>query len=159
MNAWQEWKKRPQIVWLRKALFQVHLWTGIGLGLYILLMSVTGSAIVFRRELARSLSREPRVAAGQGARMSEEELRQAAVRAYPGYQVTGVFLGKNPNLAAEISLERRDKKVQRLFDPYTGADLGDSVRWSFRFVLWLVDLHDNLLLAKTGRLLNAAWGI
>ena len=78
MSAWEKWKRRPQIVWLRKALFQVHLWTGIGLGLYVLLMSVTGSALVFRRELARSLAREPRVAVGPGARMTEDELRQVA---------------------------------------------------------------------------------
>jgi|SRR5579863_6212210 uncharacterized iron-regulated membrane protein len=159
MNVWEKWKRRPQTVWLRKALFQVHLWTGIGLGLYVLFMSVTGSALVFRRELTRSLAREPRVAAGPGARMSEDELRQAAARAYPGYGVTRVSLRKNPDQAAEVWLEGRSSKLLRLFNPYTGADLGDSIRRSFRFVLWLVDLHDNLLLANTGRALNAAGGI
>jgi uncharacterized iron-regulated membrane protein len=159
MSAWQKWKRRPQNVWLRRALFQVHLWTGIGLGLYILLMSVTGSALVFRREMVRSLAREPRVSAGPGARMSEDELGQVARRAYPDYEVTRVSLRKNPDQAAEITLERGEKKLQRLFNPYTGADLGDSVRLGFRFVLWLADLHDNLLIANTGRLINAAGGI
>jgi uncharacterized iron-regulated membrane protein len=159
MSAWEKWKRRPQNVWLRKALFQVHLWTGVGLGVYILLMSVTGSALVFRRELTRPLAREPRVAAGPGARMTEGELRQAAKRAYPDYEVTRVSLRKNPDQAAEIVLKRRDTKLQRLFNPYTGADLGDSIRFGFRFVLWLVDLHDNLLYANTGRLINAAGGI
>jgi uncharacterized iron-regulated membrane protein len=159
MSAWEKWKRRPQNVWLRKALFQVHLWTGIGLGLYILIMSVTGSAVVFRRELTRSLAREPRVVAGSAVRMSEDELKQVAKRFYPDYQVTRVSLRKNPDQAAEIWLERGDKKLQRLFNPYSGADIGDSIRLGFRFVLWLVDLHDNLLLAQTGRLLNAAGGI
>jgi uncharacterized iron-regulated membrane protein len=159
MNTWDKWKKRPQIIWLRKALFQMHLWTGIGLGLYVLLMSVTGSAVVFRRELTRSLAREPRVAAGPGARMSEGELKQIARRAYPDYEVTRVSLRKNPDQAAEIWLDFRGKKLQRLFNPYTGADLGDSLRLGFRFVLWLVDLHDNLLAAQTGRLINAVGGI
>jgi uncharacterized iron-regulated membrane protein len=158
MNAWEKWKRRPQTVWPRKALFQVHLWTGIGLGLYILLMSVSGSALVFRRELTRTLAREPRVSIGPGARMSEDELRQAARRTYPGYEVPRVSLRKNPEQAVEIWLERGGTKLQRLFDPYTGADLGDSIRSSFRFVLWLVDVHDNLLDAKTGRVLNAIGG-
>jgi uncharacterized iron-regulated membrane protein len=158
MNAWEKWKKRPQAVWPRKALFQVHLWTGIGLGLYVLLMSVSGSAIVFRRELTRSLAREPRVAVGPGARMGEEDVRAIARRAYPGYKVTLVSLRKNPDQAAEVWLENDSKRLQRLFNPYTGADLGDPVRTGFRFVLWLVDLHDNLLLGKTGRLVNAAGG-
>jgi uncharacterized iron-regulated membrane protein len=159
MSAWKKWERRPQKVWLRKALFQVHLWTGIGLGLYVLLMSVSGSALIFRRELTRSLAREPRVVPGPGARMSEDELKQAARRAYPDYTVTSVSLRKNPDQAAEIRLERRGKKLQRLFHPYTGSDLGDSLRLGFRFVLWLVDLHDNLLAAQTGRRINAAGGI
>ena len=51
MTLWQRWLTRPQDVLLRKALFQIHLWTGIGIGLYILMISVTGSILVFRREL------------------------------------------------------------------------------------------------------------
>jgi uncharacterized iron-regulated membrane protein len=159
MNAWEKWKRRPQSVWLRRAIFQIHLWTGIGLGLYILLMSVTGSALVFRRELTRTLAQEPRVLVVPSARMSEDELKEAAERLYPGYDVTRVSSRKNPNQAAEIWLERRGSKLERLFNPYTGADLGDSTRWSFRFVLWLADLHDNLLWAKAGRVINAVGGI
>lgn len=159
MTALGKLWKRPQNVWLRRALFQVHLWTGIGLGLYVLLMSVTGSALIFRRELTRSLAREPRVAVGPGARMTEDQLRESAKRAYPDYSVPDVRLRKNPDQAAEVLLQARSGELRRLFNPYTGADLGDSVRRSFRFVLWLADLHDNLLLAQRGRLLNAAGGI
>ena len=36
---------------VRRALFQIHLWTGIGIGLYILMISVTGSVLVYRNEL------------------------------------------------------------------------------------------------------------
>ena len=46
---------RPQSVWLRRALFQVHLWTGLATGLYIFIISLSGSLIVFRRELDRAL--------------------------------------------------------------------------------------------------------
>ena len=159
MSAWQKWKTRPQNVWLRQALFQLHLWTGIGLGLYVLVMSVTGSALVFRREMARVLARDTHIAAGPGARMSEDELKQVAGRAYPDYEVTRVWLRKNPDQAVEIWLQRRGKRMERLFNPYTGADLGDSLRFGFRVVLWLVDLHDNLLGGQTGRLFNAAGGI
>ena len=159
MSSWQQWKRRPQTVWLRKLLFQAHLWTGIGLGLYVLLMSVTGSAIVFRRELMRSLALEPRVAVGPAPRMDVGALTQIAQRDYPDYEVTRVSLRKNPDQAAEIWLERPGKKLQRLFNPYTGADLGNSLRRGFLFVLWLVDLHDNLLGGATGRLLNAVGGL
>jgi uncharacterized iron-regulated membrane protein len=45
------WARQPQKVWLRRALFQVHLWSGIGVGLYVFMISVTGSVLVYRNEL------------------------------------------------------------------------------------------------------------
>jgi len=50
-TAWQRWVRKPQRVWLRRAIFQVHLWSGIGLGLYVFFISVTGSVLVYRNEL------------------------------------------------------------------------------------------------------------
>ncbi len=50
-NAWQLWLRQPQRVWLRRALFQIHVWSGIGLGLYVFFISVTGSVLVYRNEL------------------------------------------------------------------------------------------------------------
>jgi uncharacterized iron-regulated membrane protein len=50
-TAWQRWVRQPQRTRLRKTVFQIHLWCGIGLGLYILLISVTGSVLVYRNEL------------------------------------------------------------------------------------------------------------
>jgi uncharacterized iron-regulated membrane protein len=47
--------RHPQSVWLRRMLFQVHLWLGIAIGLYIFIISMSGSLIVFRRELDRTL--------------------------------------------------------------------------------------------------------
>jgi uncharacterized iron-regulated membrane protein len=47
--------RHPQTVWVRRALFQVHLWVGLATGLYIFVISLSGSLIVFRRELDRAL--------------------------------------------------------------------------------------------------------
>jgi uncharacterized iron-regulated membrane protein len=51
MTTWTRWVRQPQKIWLRRALFQVHLWSGIGVGLYVLMISVTGSVLVYRNEL------------------------------------------------------------------------------------------------------------
>jgi uncharacterized iron-regulated membrane protein len=50
-TAWQRWLRQPQKLWLRKAVFQVHLWSGVALGLYVFFISVTGSVLVYRNEL------------------------------------------------------------------------------------------------------------
>jgi uncharacterized iron-regulated membrane protein len=159
MSSWEKLLNRPQSLWLRKALFQVHLWTGIGIGLYVLLMSVSGAVLVYRRELAKAFSHEPRIIVGPGPRMSVDELKQAAKRAYPEYEATRVYERKKPDQPVEIWLERGEKagekRLQRLFNPYSGADLGDTLQPGFRFILWLADLHDNLLSDRTGRRGNA----
>src|SRR5260370_12156259 len=122
-------------------------------------MSVSGSVLVYRRELSLMFSREPRIAAGAGARMSVYELKQTAKRAFPEYEATRVYERKNPDQPTEIVLEHGEKRLQRLFNPYTGADLGDSLQPGFRFILWLADLHDNLLWGRTGRRLNLIGGV
>jgi uncharacterized iron-regulated membrane protein len=44
---------------LQRAFFQIHLWIGIALSLYVLVISLSGSVIVFRRELDRALCPGP----------------------------------------------------------------------------------------------------
>ncbi len=56
MTAWQQWLQHPERLWVRRVSFQVHLCVGAGVTLYILLMSVSGSSIVYRNELSRRSS-------------------------------------------------------------------------------------------------------
>ena len=146
--------RNPQSLWVRKALFQVHLWTGMAVGLYILLICVSGSVLVYRVELLRAYSRKPTIVAASGQRMTPENLTKAVHQVYPDYQVTEVWQPKNPNQAVEISLKRGGGTTVRLFHPYTGEDLGNSLRVGYRFTSWLLDFHDNLLYGHGGRLVN-----
>jgi uncharacterized iron-regulated membrane protein len=54
LSAWQEWLRHPEKLSLHRLLFQIHLWLGMLAGLYIFVMSLSGSAIVFRNELETS---------------------------------------------------------------------------------------------------------
>ena len=72
--------RQPQTTWLRKAIFQVHLWSGIGVGLYVLFVSVTGSVLVWRNELAVAATRDPIILTGSGPRLSDEALQDAVLR-------------------------------------------------------------------------------
>jgi uncharacterized iron-regulated membrane protein len=48
MSFAENWLRRPQTTGLRKAVFQIHLWSGICLGLYVVVVCASGSAVVFR---------------------------------------------------------------------------------------------------------------
>ena len=156
---WQQWLRRPQGVWLRKAVFQIHLWTGIGLGLYAVLISVSGSAIVFRNEIFKALGDSPRRVPVQGARLTQDQLRDIAHRDYPGYAITFLFEAKRPDQATEIWLEKGSSKQQRLFDPYSGQNLGRAVPWGISVVAWFSDFHTNLLAGPKGRIVNGVGSI
>ena len=155
MDAWTRWVRQPQSLWLRKALFQVHLWVGIAIGVYILVICLTGSILVYRNELYARFAATPVRVTSSGVPMSEAELSALAQRAYAGFDVANFFPGREPDHAVEIILQRDTERIQRLFDPYTGRDLGNAVPVGFRITAWLLDLHDNLLGGETGRRVNA----
>jgi len=158
MNAWHRWVRQPQNFWVRKALFQVHLWTGIGVGVYVLMISLTGSVLVYRNELFTAATPEPIVTTGSGPKLTDDQLKEAATRVYPGYAVTNITRARNPNQAVDIWLKRGDDLKQRQFDPYIGNDLGESVPFWIWFITKLIDLHDNLLAGNTGRYVNSFGG-
>jgi len=138
----------------RRILFQIHLWTGIAIGLYVAVLSLTGSVLVYRNELYRAFSPTPMVVQGSGEPLDVAALERAARRAYPGYEVTEVRAGETANHAVEIALRRGDDAKRRLLHPFTGEDLGNPVPAGFRFTAWLLDLHDNLLAGDRGRQIN-----
>ncbi len=156
LTGWQRWVRQPQKVWMRRALFQVHLWSGIAAGLYILMMSVTGSVLVYRNELYRAATSEPIISTGPGPRLTDGQLAEAAGRVYPGYRVVNILRPPNPDQAVEVSLRRGGEVKKRLFDVRSGSDLGNSISTLFLFVSELLDLHDNLLAGSTGRTVNGA---
>ena len=153
LTAWQRWVRQPQKVWLRKALFQAHLWSGIALGVYILLMSVTGGVLVYSNELFRAATPEPIISKGPGPRLTDDQLAEAAGHLYPGYRVQ-ITRAVNLDQAVSVSLRRGDEIKHRQFDPRSGRDLGDSVPIGIWLVSRLIDLHDNLLAGPTGRKVN-----
>ena len=159
MTHWQRWISQPKTVWLRKAAFQLHMWSGIGVGLYVLLVSVTGSIVVYRNELYTAATRDPIVVVESGPRLTDDQLKAAATRAYPGYTIISISRAQNPDQAVGISLNSRIGRKDRLFDPYTGRDLGDSVPLGFRLVSKLLELHDDLLAGSTGRGVNGFGGL
>lgn len=157
---------------LNRVIYRIHLWTGIAAGLYVLMISISGSAIVARRELIPLLV--PQSVAVVGERMPPDRLERAVHEVYADYQVVdiredlrpvrGSGYGRgpvNPSLARpyHVTLDRDGAISSRLFDPYTGEDLGDEQPWTLMALLWAIDLHADLLAGDTGRTVNGYCGL
>jgi uncharacterized iron-regulated membrane protein len=158
MTHWQRWISDPHTLWLRRAIFQLHMWSGIGVGLYVLVVSVTGSVVVYRNELYTAATRDPIIVTESGRPLSDGELKAVVARVYPGFAISAINRAENPNQAVNVSLDGPDAHKNRLFNPYTGEDLGDSVPLGIRLVSWLLELHDDLLGGNTGRSINGLGG-
>ena len=156
-TGWQRWLRQPQSAWLRKALFQVHMWTGIAVGLYIVVVTATGSVLVFKAQV-NALFVPATVVPVSGPRMSEEQLRQAAERQFPLFRVDEIRMPRRPDRPAEVTLATGGYRQFRLLDPYTAADLGLAGDET-PIILWLVELHDDLLGGRTGRKVNGVGAV
>lgn len=158
MDTWEKWIKQPQTVWLRRALFQVHLWTGIVLGLYVFVVCLSGSLAVFNSELYSAFLPTPKIVAVSGTRLTRSEIQAAALQAYPRATITRISLPRDPREAAVVSFGAATYADQRFIDPYTGKDLGTARPMGLRMVSLFSQLHMNLLMGYTGRMLNGIGG-
>jgi len=158
MSAWEQWLYRPQNHWFRKAVFQVHLWTGIGLGIYVLVVCISGSAAVFNRELYTVFAPNPKSVAIVGTRMNPTQLRAAAQLAYPTATIGRITVYRNPSAAVMVTLGTSANAKQRFLDPYTGKDVGDARPLGLRMVSYTSQLHMNLMMDYPGRIMNGVGG-
>ena len=149
LSGWQRWVRAPQLLRWRQFVVQLHLWIGLLLGVYIVVLSVSGSVSVLRPDVHRWFV--PRSVVVEGTRLTGDELQQAVRRAYPLYEVTSVFERRRPDSPVMVTLLRGDETVERLFDPYALRDLGLTYPPITEAMEWVVDLHDNLLTGTTGR--------
>ena len=144
---------RPQNVFLRKALFQVHLWTGIAIGLYLVLVCVTGSALAFRIYMQRAAF--PHLFATTPGEVADAATLLERVRdAFPNDRVSGIDAPTSVRPTVLAYVVRGEQFLTILVDPTTGRVLGELPEQSW--VRTIQDLHYELLGGRTGRIVNGA---
>ena len=137
---------------LRRVLFQVHLWVGVTAALYVLVVSVTGAALVFRIHLQRAVHPELLTARTDGPQADIVTVLESVREAYPRGRLSGVDAPTTvrPTHLAYVTENGRFHTV--LSDPVTAKVLGELPEHSV--VRTLQDLHFDLLAGPTGRVLN-----
>lgn len=139
---------RPASTATRRALFQIHLWLGISLCLYVTVVCVSGAALLFRIDFQRAAHPDLFTPASQGPLTEAATVLEEVRGAYPDSRVLGVAAPTTarPTYLAYI---RRDGKLGTIFlDPVTAEILGELPDRSPMRVVQ--DLHFSLLAGKTG---------
>jgi uncharacterized iron-regulated membrane protein len=82
---------RPESVFARRALFQVHLWLGLIAGSYIFVVCTTGAALVFRIEMQRALHPDLFTPSSAGPAAADPvAIMESVTRSYPGEKLSGI---------------------------------------------------------------------
>ncbi len=132
----------------------MHLWCGLGFGLYVLFISVTGSVLVYRNELYVAAIHDPPASQSTAPLLSDGDLAAAAERRYPGYRIENLIRPPDDAQAVEIWLERDGGTTKRYFDARDGTDVGSASDTGMWLVTKLIELHSDLLSGPTGRRIN-----
>ena len=147
---------RPQNVFLRKAIFQVHLWTGVLVGLYVFVVCVTGAALVFRIDLQRALHPDL-FTAGSGTPADAATILESVRDAFPDDRVSGIDAPTTVRPTYLAYVVRGGTFLTLLIDPVSARVLGELPEKSL--VRTVQDLHFDLLAGRTGRIVNGAGAI
>jgi uncharacterized iron-regulated membrane protein len=146
--------RRPQATWVRRALFQIHLWAGVGLAAWVCLIGVTGAALVFRPEMQKAafrqcfeITRSPGVADASAATIVSN-----LQTSYPLHQLLGIDYPTARRGTYLSYLTKGDQLVTAFSDPVSGDVIGELPKASW--ITRLQDLHFEPLAGETGRLVN-----
>ncbi len=144
---------------LRSAIFRVHLAVGAAAGLVVLIMSVTGVALTYEKQMLEWADRRAWTAPSpvDARPLPPETLLAKAAAARPGTAPTGVALRADPAAPATVTLEGN---TALLVDPYTGAIIGEPPAAQRSFFRTMTVWHRYLALdgasRATGKMMTGA---
>jgi uncharacterized iron-regulated membrane protein len=125
----------------------IHTWIGIVSGLFLSVIALTGSVILFRAEFERAAL--PKGAPAASGRVGLDEAAREIGRFRPGSNIRRVKLPAETGDPYIFQVESDGKRTERIVsDASSGRILGTlQPGW----VEWTVDLHRNFLSGKSGR--------
>jgi uncharacterized iron-regulated membrane protein len=136
----------PRQLLLRRALFQIHLWAGVLLSLYIVMIALTGSVLVFRSELQRTLLPKALRAYDPVHVASIAMVLEQFEMLYPGGKIENVITPSTQVPAFVLTAtDAHQKPLAMVADPITAKLYLQPRTW----LDWVYDLHVYLLLSKT----------
>jgi uncharacterized iron-regulated membrane protein len=157
MNFLQRCLHQPRTLFLRRVIFQLHLWVGVIVGLYMAIIGITGSVLVFRQEIAALALpphwRELRTATPVSAGTVIARLQAL----YPDQRIISLTAPTAFNPAFIATIGGGARRISLACDPTTAEVLG-PVPQPPAWLAFVRRLHETLLIRGTGRVWNGVGG-
>lgn len=141
-----------------KTVYSLHRISGLIGGLFILILTITGSILVVDNQVDALLSPAHQQVETTGPRQSYAKLLAGLHRQYPTARFRNLRLSTDPSAPVRVDLvaDRLRKRID--LNPYTGAIIGEQ-KADDAFVRQVRELHENLLLEPVGGYVMGLAGI
>ena len=152
------WEKPKEQRW-RGWIFQIHLWSGLIIGLWAVVIGLSGSALVFKGEIEDALEPELFLVAPASGYASLEAVVEKVEGLFPEHSVLNLRGMDQPDRSWVARIVQRDEEGGFVnqhhvhFNPYTGEILGSYARKS-GFFGFMEDVHFHLLAGSVGLTVN-----
>ncbi len=150
--------ERPQSLWWRKGVFQIHLWAGTIIGLYIIAISVSGSILVFERDL---MDHRPRLQeSARASQLDYTALVEAAQKTFPGEVLASIDMRTRERRVVTVMLKANDQYQRTVYlDANTNEVIGNYIlQQRHPFLSRLESFHNELAGGRNGEVLNGLGG-
>lgn len=144
---------------LHKLAFILHRYIGVTMGLLLLVIGLTGSSLVFWKEIDHARNLPLMQVVPQGERVSLDSILKPVQSAYPNLKLTYIGLPRQPEGTYEVGMESKAEKWTDVYvNPYTGAILG-SRQWDHSLMGIVYELHYTLLAGQVGEKVIGVCGL
>ncbi len=134
-----------------RKIFAIHSVLGLITGLLLLVISFSGSILVFSEEIDHQLNAPVLTVSIGQKKVSLDSVYKNAQLIFPGNYIRFRHLPFDPSHSIEVSVEHGNVWILAYFDPYTGKYLGSRNARNY-FMGWLLGVHYSLLAGKFGEL-------
>lgn len=140
---------------LKKNIGWLHLWLGLGSGLIVFIVALTGSLMVFEKEIDQFINPEfYSVTSIETSKKSLDYCTTVLENDYLIQKISRISIFNDPSRTIIIVGKNKDKESQIFsMDPYTGKVLG-TVLQRDRFFSIVLSLHRELLFGDIGEVIT-----
>lgn len=132
---------------LKKTLRKLHLWLGLGAGIIIFIVAVTGCIYAFEEEITNYTQRDFNVVKLENA--SHMPLNQIVELYKTKYGEDNLLFIKQKESCPNATIVLGNKKQQVAYNPYNGKEV-TVLKSKSSFFAIILDIHRTLLLGEIG---------
>ncbi len=139
--------------------YAVHKWCGLIAGLFILMLSITGTLLLFNDEIDTVTNADMVKVSAEGPRLSTDQLVAALVQKYPEASLSSTILYPDAPDRAPMTQLRQDDKTWWVYqNPANGAVLGQREPNETPMKI-ILHIHEHLTLGQSGHAILLVVGI